>query len=60
METAETIARSRNCVGAWVDTYTFQSPGFYERLGFSKLGTRKFHIGDNDYDDDIMGTSLNT
>jgi diamine N-acetyltransferase len=33
---------------------------FYERLGFSKLGTRKFHIGDNDYDDDIMGTSLNT
>jgi hypothetical protein len=33
METAEGIARTRNCVGAWVDTYTFQSPGFYERLG---------------------------
>jgi GNAT superfamily N-acetyltransferase len=39
METAEGIARTRNCVGAWVDTYTFQSPGFYERLGYRIFGT---------------------
>lgn len=34
--------------------------GFYERLGFSKLGTRKFNVGGTDYDDNIMGISLNT
>jgi GNAT superfamily N-acetyltransferase len=39
MEMAEAIARSRNCVGAWVDTYSFQSPGFYERLGYRIFGT---------------------
>ena len=39
METAEGIARTRNCVGAWVDTYTSQSPGFYERLGYRIFGT---------------------
>jgi GNAT superfamily N-acetyltransferase len=39
MESAEGIARTRNCVGAWVDTYTFQSPGFYERLGYRVFGT---------------------
>jgi ribosomal protein S18 acetylase RimI-like enzyme len=39
METAEAIARTRNCVGARVDTYSFQSPGFYERLGYRIFGT---------------------
>lgn len=34
--------------------------GFYERLGFNKLGTRKFNVGGQDYDDNIMGLSLNT
>jgi hypothetical protein len=34
METAEGIARARNCIEAWVDTYTFQSPSFYERFGY--------------------------
>ena len=33
---------------------------FYERVGFRKLGTRKFNVGDQDYDDDIMGLALNT
>ena len=33
---------------------------FYERAGFSKLGTRKFNVGGKDYDDNIMGMSLNT
>ena len=39
MEKAEAIALTRGCVGAWVDTYTFQSPGFYERLGYRVFGT---------------------
>lgn len=33
---------------------------FYERAGFSKLGDRKFNVGGKDYDDNIMGMSLNT
>jgi GNAT superfamily N-acetyltransferase len=39
MEKAEEIARTRGCFGIWVDTYTFQSPGFYERLGYRVFGT---------------------
>ena len=34
--------------------------GFYKRLGFRNLGTRKFNVGGKDYDDDIMGMWLNT
>lgn len=33
---------------------------FYERMGFSKLGDRKFNVGGKDYDDNIMGIALNT
>lgn len=33
---------------------------FYERAGFSKGGARKFNVGGKDYDDNIMGMSLNT
>lgn len=36
--TAERRAAARGCVGAWVDTFTFQSPGFYERLGYQCFG----------------------
>jgi ribosomal protein S18 acetylase RimI-like enzyme len=33
---AEGIARG--CNGAWVDTYGFQAPNFYERLGYREFG----------------------
>jgi len=39
MEKAEGIACAHGCVGAWVDTYTFQSPAFYERLGYRIFAT---------------------
>ncbi len=29
IERAEAIARERGCVGAWVDTFTFQAAGFF-------------------------------
>jgi ribosomal protein S18 acetylase RimI-like enzyme len=29
---------ARGCHGAWVDTYGFQAPGFYERLGYRQFG----------------------
>jgi GNAT superfamily N-acetyltransferase len=45
MERAEAIARTRNCVGVWVDTCTFQSPGFYERLGYRIFGTLPSYPG---------------
>ncbi|MFN3193111.1 MAG: GNAT family N-acetyltransferase [Aureliella sp.] len=36
---AESIAISRGCVGSWVDTFTFQAPEFYLRLGYQQFGT---------------------
>ena len=40
--------------------YAHNTPaiGFYERLGFSRIGNRKFNVGGTDYDDDIMGMTL--
>ncbi len=38
MHEAERIARSRNLIGLWLDTYTFQAPGFYAKLGFEEVG----------------------
>jgi ribosomal protein S18 acetylase RimI-like enzyme len=38
MRCAEAIARERGCVGAWVDTFSFQAPVFYERLGYRRFG----------------------
>ena len=38
MAMAEAEARRRRLVGMWVDTFTFQAPGFYEKLGFEEFG----------------------
>ncbi|NDW03780.1 GNAT family N-acetyltransferase [Jiella sp. 40Bstr34] len=38
MERAEAIARDEGCTGVWVDTYSFQSPGFYEAMGYLPFG----------------------
>ena len=42
MERAEEIAREAGARGVWVDTFAFQAPGFYERLGYGEFG----RIGD--------------
>ncbi|MCJ7959062.1 MULTISPECIES: GNAT family N-acetyltransferase [unclassified Pseudomonas] len=42
MRAAEELARERECVGIWLDTFSFQAPGFYRKLGFSEFG----HIAD--------------
>lgn len=34
----ESEAAARGCHGAWVDTYEFQAPTFYERLGYREFG----------------------
>jgi GNAT superfamily N-acetyltransferase len=36
---AEAEAISRGCTGVWLDTYSFQARGFYERLGYTLFGT---------------------
>ncbi|MGE1151681.1 GNAT family N-acetyltransferase [Pseudomonas kitaguniensis] len=42
MRAAEDLAREKGCQGIWLDTFSFQAPGFYRKLGFSELG----HIDD--------------
>lgn len=46
MACAEVAARDRGSHGIWLDTFQFQAPGFYERLGFARFGTiADFHDG---------------
>ncbi len=35
---AEQEAISRGCIGAWLDTFSFQAKPFYERRGYKLLG----------------------
>lgn len=39
LERAEAIARAHSCVGVWLDTYSFQAPGFYLKQGYEVFGT---------------------
>lgn len=38
IELFEAEGAARGCHGAWVDTYGFQAPGFYERAGYREFG----------------------
>ncbi|MCU1758547.1 GNAT family N-acetyltransferase [Pseudomonas sp. 14P_8.1_Bac3] len=38
MGMAEELAREKECVGIWLDTFDFQAPAFYQKLGYSELG----------------------
>ena len=38
MHKAEALARERALVGLWLDTFSWQAPGYYHRLGFTEVG----------------------
>jgi GNAT superfamily N-acetyltransferase len=40
---AEEQAGAWGCIGAWLDTFSFQARGFYEKLGYSLAGTIPDH-----------------
>lgn len=42
MQMAEELAREKECIGIWLDTFDFQAPEFYKKHGYSELG----HIAD--------------
>ena len=46
MAEAETIARSRGCHGAWLDTSSARAERFYTRLGYVPFGVLKNGPGD--------------
>ncbi len=35
---AEAIARERGCTAVWLDTFSFQAPGFYRKMGYAEFG----------------------
>lgn len=37
IKAVEEFGRKENLVGIWVDTFTFQSPSFYESAGFEEF-----------------------
>ena len=39
MRQAEDVALRRGCHGAWLDTFSFQARGFYEKLGYTVFGS---------------------
>ncbi len=42
MRETEDLARQKACIGIWLDTFSFQAPGFYRKQGFDEFG----HIAD--------------
>jgi ribosomal protein S18 acetylase RimI-like enzyme len=38
MAAVEAEARSLGCRGAYLDTFSFQAPKFYEKLGYREFG----------------------
>lgn len=39
----EAEARARGCIGAWLDTFSFQADGFYEKQGYTRFATLPEH-----------------
>jgi GNAT superfamily N-acetyltransferase len=46
MAHAEAWAIENKCSGIWLDTFSFQAPKFYKKLGFSEFGSLPNFPGD--------------
>jgi GNAT superfamily N-acetyltransferase len=46
LSNAEAFARKKGCVGIWLDTFTFQAPNFYPKLGFIRFGELSDYPGE--------------
>jgi ribosomal protein S18 acetylase RimI-like enzyme len=57
---ALTHSRARNASRLLLGVYAGNAAaiGFYQRIGFGKLGSRQFDVGGQSYDDNIMGMPL--
>jgi GNAT superfamily N-acetyltransferase len=38
IEAIEALARDRGKTGVWLDTYSFQAPDFYRKMGYREVG----------------------
>ena len=43
MNEVDKVAVLHNSVGIWLDTFSFQAPLFYKKLGYKKIGVLKDH-----------------
>jgi len=48
LNAAETEARRRGCKHAFLDTFSFQAFGFYQKLGYSEFGRLEEFSGEHD------------
>lgn len=53
---AEQAGSARLLLGVYENNV--QAISFYERFGFTRVGTRRFRVGRNDYDDLILGFNV--
>lgn len=53
---ARAVKARRLLLGVYAQNHS--AIGFYERMGFKKVGVRTFHVGSRHYDDCIMGQVL--
>ena len=45
---AKNEAIKRGCVGSMLDTFSFQAPEFYKKLGYSTIGSLSGYFGKNE------------
>lgn len=60
MREAETLARARQFRRLLLGVYSKNAAaiGFYEKIGYRKIGERPFKVGENTYHDYILGLPL--